>query len=227
MHARRTQSAEPGFTMIEILIVITIIVIIATIAVPNYLNSRIVANETSVLATMKRIAASEFLFRHSRLVVQDDHPQFGFLGELSGLRPLRSTGMYLEHPVLNPSFGYVDADGITERHGYYFRLYLPNIVGMGVPESTATVRTVHPAYASSYFTCLAWPKTYGESGQRTFFVNQQGDVHATVDGEYNGRTGKPLPNAGLVGVAPGIITTNSLATGGRVGVDGNRWQLAR
>ena len=215
-----------GFTMVELLIVVSVIVILATIAVPNYLSSRVVANESSVISTLKQISTAQMMVRNSRFidVNNDGVGEYGFLGEMSGSNPLRGTGEYLTPAVLNPSFGYIDASGFGSKHGYVFRLYLPNAAGLGLAETASTIAQIDPGNASGYYTVLSWPRSYGKSGQRTFFMNQQAEIHATVDSSYSGNGGAPIANAGLVGVPSGVIVTNSIATAGEVGVDGNRWK---
>ena len=47
-----------GFTLIELLIVVAIILIISAIAIPNLLQSRMAANETSAAATMRTLNTS-------------------------------------------------------------------------------------------------------------------------------------------------------------------------
>ena len=53
---------EQGFTLIELLIVVAIIAIIAAIAVPNLLNARMAANETSAIASLRAIASAQIAF---------------------------------------------------------------------------------------------------------------------------------------------------------------------
>jgi prepilin-type N-terminal cleavage/methylation domain-containing protein len=44
-----------GFTLIEIMVVVAIVVILITIAVPNFLRSRVVANEAAAMASLRAI----------------------------------------------------------------------------------------------------------------------------------------------------------------------------
>jgi len=46
---------ENGFSLIELLIVVAIILIIAAIAIPNFLHSRMSANETSAAGSLRSI----------------------------------------------------------------------------------------------------------------------------------------------------------------------------
>jgi prepilin-type N-terminal cleavage/methylation domain-containing protein len=50
---------QRGFSLIELLIVVAIILIIAAIAIPNFLRSRIAANQASALESMRTISTAE------------------------------------------------------------------------------------------------------------------------------------------------------------------------
>ena len=51
-----------GFSLLELLIVVAIILIIATIAIPSLLRSRQAANETAAVATLKNMNTAEVTY---------------------------------------------------------------------------------------------------------------------------------------------------------------------
>jgi len=53
---------ERGFSLIELLIVVAIILIIAAIAVPNFMRSRVAANQASAVQSMRIISTAEVTY---------------------------------------------------------------------------------------------------------------------------------------------------------------------
>ena len=53
---------EQGFTLIELLIVVAIIAIIAAIAIPNLLDARRAANESSAQASLRSISSAQYSY---------------------------------------------------------------------------------------------------------------------------------------------------------------------
>jgi type IV pilus assembly protein PilA len=51
-----------GFSLIELLIVIAIILIIAAIAIPNFIRSKMVANEASAVENLRTISTASFAY---------------------------------------------------------------------------------------------------------------------------------------------------------------------
>jgi type IV pilus assembly protein PilA len=53
---------EAGFSLIELLVVAAVILIIASIAIPNYIQSKMRANEASAAQSMRNIATAELVY---------------------------------------------------------------------------------------------------------------------------------------------------------------------
>jgi prepilin-type N-terminal cleavage/methylation domain-containing protein len=58
-------SKHAGFSLIELLIVVCVILIIAAIAIPNLLRSRMAANEASAVASVRSINTSQVVYQSS------------------------------------------------------------------------------------------------------------------------------------------------------------------
>ena len=63
-----------GFSLLELLIVVAIILIIATIAIPSLLRSRQAANETAAVANMRNVNTAEVTYSSSNGGVYGDVP---------------------------------------------------------------------------------------------------------------------------------------------------------
>jgi type IV pilus assembly protein PilA len=53
---------EEGFSLIELLIVVAIILVIAAIAIPNLMRSRIAANEASAVQSLRQVNTAEMTY---------------------------------------------------------------------------------------------------------------------------------------------------------------------
>jgi prepilin-type N-terminal cleavage/methylation domain-containing protein len=58
---KRKHSAH-GFSLIELLIVVAVILVIAAIAIPNFIRSKMRANETGAVANLRTISTAEVVY---------------------------------------------------------------------------------------------------------------------------------------------------------------------
>ncbi len=143
---------QKGFSLIELLIVVAIILIIAAIAIPNLLRARIAANESSAVASLRTINTAQVTYSIA-------YPTVGYSASLAALGPAAATG------CTNPSstnaciidyvLGTATAGGASgSKSGYVFAMAAAQGAGGTGPNVT--------------FIGGAAPLSYNQSGVRRF-----------------------------------------------------------
>jgi len=168
---------QKGFSLIELLIVVAIILIIAAIAIPNLLRARMAANESSAVASVRTVNTAEVTYNST-------YPTVGFAPNLLSLGgalgaaciPATDTACLIDSVLANDG-----NPGGTGKSGYQFA------TGAGTKSGTVNVG----------YTIQASPITANQTGIRAFCAEEDGVVRVDPAGvcsnsEANVLTFNPL-----------------------------------
>jgi type IV pilus assembly protein PilA len=143
-----------GFSLIELLIVVTIILIIAAIAIPNLMRSKIQANETAAVGALRALNESTLLYSNT----YGGYPHaLSDMGPAAGGAAPTSTSADLIDSVL--------ATGV--KSGYRFAY---------------AALAIDPGGNVQSYGITAMPVTLGSTGQRSFYTDQSGTIRSAPTG---------------------------------------------
>ena len=129
--------AQRGFSLIELLIVVAILLILAAIAIPSFLDSKMRANESSAVGSLRQIGTAQSTYSIT-------YPDVGYATALSNLGP--------GTPTTSTTAGLIDdvlgcAGTTCNKSGYGFTL----TTGTGFYSVTATPVTVGQSGRRSFY----------------------------------------------------------------------------
>jgi type IV pilus assembly protein PilA len=160
---RSTQrNRQRGFTLMELLIVMSIMIILMLIAIPNFISMKAQADETSAIQSLRAIYQAQIQY-------QTDFPANGFACQLTALGGSAGSG-----PPSPQAAQVLQGDLATgQKSGYTF-----NIVN-------CTKVTVNNQDMYTSYEATAVPQSIGKSGHRGFCIDSAGDIKADLAGGTN------------------------------------------
>ena len=127
---RKANPGLAGFSLVEILVVVMVLMVIAAIAIPNLVHGKMRANEAAAVASVKTINTAEYMYH-------DAYPEVGYSSSLANLG---SHGSTCEQPSSTNACLIMD-EALTSgiKSGYIFE-----VVGDGNKPAAAYTVTASP-----------------------------------------------------------------------------------
>ena len=166
-----------GFTLIELMIVIAIIAIIAAIAIPNLLESRITANESAAAASLKSgFHAGQTQFQTGAYSDVDGDGRGEYARQhqyLSGITGTEKGMSARALTLISPTFTAPDAQPVG---AYRYQIDIDETAFAG---ATNTDESGSASNGESFWAGYAVPSTPNADGRRAFAITVAGVVYST------------------------------------------------
>jgi type IV pilus assembly protein PilA len=143
---------QRGFSLLELLIVVAIILIIAAISIPNFVRSRVAANQASAIESLRVISTAEVTY--SNTYGTGFSTSLAVLGMPAGAQAVSSTAAGLLDETL--AAGY--------KSGYSF-VYTPSHYNA-------------PTNSWNGYSLLANPSAYGQTGGVYYYCDESFVIRA-------------------------------------------------
>jgi prepilin-type N-terminal cleavage/methylation domain-containing protein len=153
------KKSSRGFSLIELLIVVAIILIIAAIAIPNLLRSRIAANQASAVGSLRTLNTAEVTY--SVTYNTGYTPTLGDLGPpAAGSTPVATAAGLVDSVLAGSAAGTATAT-TSSKSGYTF------VYTAGATDTTGRVNT---------YSITATPVTVGTTGTNFYYTDMSGVI---------------------------------------------------
>ena len=139
-----------GFSLIELLIVVAIILIIAAIAIPNLLQARLAANESSAAGSLHSLTSAEVTYYNA-------YPNVGYasaIAQLGGASPCTPSSVTA---CLIDNFLATAIPGGVGKSGYYY--LATGVISGGQPTTTRTLSRPRRSPCTTQETGISAPPT--------------------------------------------------------------------